>query len=295
MCHECSGTGKFLRLSPDLLASDKKLPIDNGGIIPLASSIINSSLKKKLLHEIEYKLHIAADTPLSKFSARCSRELFYGTQSGKGRNYPGLLHLLQESTHGNGEGQWSEYLSQFYSELSCSACAGTRLNPLALSVKINGRSIADVTKMVPGDFLNFLSSIKFTGKQQVIAAPILKEIRARLEFLIKVGLSYLTLDRGADTLSGGEAQRIRLAAQMGSNLRGVAYILDEPTIGLHPHDNKNLLHILRSLQQKGNSLIIVEHDEETIRSADFIVDLGKGGGIHGGSIVATGSPQDIMH
>ena len=122
----------------------------------------------------------------------------------------------------------------------------------------------------------------------------LQEIRARLEFLHRAGLSYLSLDRGGDTLSGGEAQRIRLAAQMGSSLRGVAYILDEPTIGLHPHDNQNLLRILRSLQKSGNSLIIVEHDEETIRSADFVVDLGPGGGIHGGAVVAAGTPADIM-
>jgi excinuclease ABC subunit A len=159
---------------------------------------------------------------------------------------------------------------------------------------IQGKSIAELTGMTPGRLRDFLLSLKFTGKKQRISEPILLELLPKLELLEKAGLSYLTLDRSADTLSGGEAQRIRLAAQVASNLRGVAYVLDEPTIGIHPHDNKNLLKIIRDLQKKGNSVIIVEHDQETIRNADFIIDLGKGGGTHGGRIVAAGTVHDLM-
>ncbi|MCX5894234.1 MAG: excinuclease ABC subunit UvrA, partial [Proteobacteria bacterium] len=294
-CSECSGTGTFVTLSPELLAPDRQLSISGGGIIPLASALIDRSLKKRIIHEIETKLNISSDVSLQKLPASRIHALFYGSTTGKADAYPGLLPILHESVNGSKTAAWSQYLSQFYREMPCPACSGTRLNPLALSVKLNGRSIADVTTMTPDEARNFLTLLSFTGKKLSIAEPILKEITQRLAFLSNVGLSYLTLNRAGDTLSGGEAQRIRLAAQMGSNLRGVAYILDEPTIGLHPHDNKNLLGILRNLQEKGNSLIIVEHDEETIKSADFIVDLGKGGGIHGGRVVATGTPQDIMH
>jgi len=159
---------------------------------------------------------------------------------------------------------------------------------------IKGKSIAELTSMTPDQLLRFLSSVALTEKQKQISKPILQELLPKLQLLKKAGLSYLTLDRGADTLSTGEAQRIRLAAQVASNLRGVAYVLDEPTIGIHPHDNKNLMKIIRELQHKGNSVIIVEHDEETIRNADFIIDLGIGGGIHGGSIVAAGKIHDVI-
>jgi excinuclease ABC subunit A len=294
-CSSCSGLGINAALSPELIAPDTTRSINEGAIIPLASSFMERHLKKKIMHAIESQLHIPLAMPLQKLPKETFHALFYGADHGAGITFPGLLHILHTSREGNGENSWSQYLSQFYAETACASCRGTRLNPRALSVKLGGCSIAAVTSMTPPEARSFLTSLSFTEKQQIIASPILKELKTRLEFLDRVGLSYLTLDRRGDTLSGGEAQRIRLAAQMGSNLRGVAYILDEPTIGLHPHDNKNLLRILRSLQKRGNTLIIVEHDEETIRSADFVIDLGIGGGIHGGNVVAAGTLQDIMH
>ena len=288
-CSACAGTGREARLAADLLAPDLALSLNAGAVIPLAAADIPRQLRKKILRGIETGLKIDPDTPLQKLSAARRKALFHGS-----RRFPGLISLLHESAEQEEADAWSQYLAQFRREASCSACSGTRLNQLALSVKIDGRSIADVTRMTPPEVLAFIASLSFPEREQAIAAPVVKEIRARLEFLERAGLSYLSLDRGGDTLSGGEAQRIRLAAQMGSSLRGVAYILDEPTIGLHPHDNQNLLRILRSLQKSGNSLIIVEHDEETIRSADFVVDLGPGGGIHGGEVVATGTPAEIM-
>ena len=288
-CSTCSGTGRVACLAPELLAPDRTLSLRQGAVIPLASEHIDRHLRKKIFQGIESGLNIDPEVPLKKLSAARIRALFHGSS-----RFPGIISLLHESADWAEGDAWSRYLAQFRSDGPCSTCGGTRLNALALSVTIGGHTIAAVTRMTPPEVLSFLASLSFPEKQQVIAAPVMKEISARLEFLDRAGLSYLSLDRGGDTLSGGEAQRIRLAAQMGSNLRGVAYILDEPTIGLHPHDNQNLLRILRTLQQSGNSLIIVEHDEETIRSADFVVDLGPGGGIHGGAVVATGTPAEIM-
>jgi excinuclease ABC subunit A len=288
-CSACAGTGKEASLAADLLAPDQTLSINEGAVIPLASEDIARHLRKKILQGIETGLKIDPGSPLQKLSAVRRKALFYGNS-----RFPGIISLLHDSAGEEDGDAWGQYLAQFCRETACSSCSGARLNQLALSVTIGGRSIADITHMTPPELLAFITSLSFPEKQQAIAAPVVQEIRARLEFLEQAGLSYLSLDRGGDTLSGGEAQRIRLAAQMGSNLCGVAYILDEPTIGLHPHDNKNLLRILRTLQKNGNSLIIVEHDEETIRSADFVIDLGPGGGIHGGAVVAAGTPAEIM-
>ncbi len=293
-CSSCSGLGFRAALAPELIAPDRSRSINDGAVIPLASALIDQHMKRKIMHAISSQLQIALDMPLEKLPKEVCRQLFYGADHTAGISFPGLLSLLHTSHAGNGDNAWSQYLLQFYAETPCAACGGTRLNPRALAVKVGGCSIAAVTRMTPPEARSFITSLSFPEKQQMIATPIVKELKTRLEFLERVGLSYLSLDRRADTLSGGEAQRIRLAAQMGSNLRGVAYILDEPTIGLHPHDNKNLLRILRSLQKRGNTLIIVEHDEATIRSADFVIDLGIGGGIHGGTVVAAGTPQDII-
>ena len=182
---------------------------------------------------------------------------------------------------------WKDDIEQFFSETACSDCAGTRLNPTARSVQISGKSISELTAMAPGELLTFLSGLNFTQKQSRICRPVLQELIPKLELLIKSGLSYLTLDRAADTLSGGEAQRMRLAAQTASNLRGALYVLDEPTIGLHPHDTRRMLAIIRELQSRGNSVIVVEHDEDTIRAADHIIDLGPGGGRRGAALSHT--------
>src|SRR5205085_3195899 len=175
----------------------------------------------------------------------------------------------------------------------CPGCHGTRLNPIARHVRVQGRAIAEIAALAAKDSLAWLKTLRFSAGQKIIAQDILPEIGQRLKFLGNVGLDYLALDRSAKTLSGGESQRIRLAAQLGSNLRGVLYVLDEPTIGLHPRDNLHLLETLEALREKGNSLVIVEHDDETMRRADHIVDLGPRAGIHGGEVVATGTLRDI--
>ena len=246
-------------------------------------------MRHKILSHILSALKISADTSLLNIPPARYRALLGGN-----RSFPGLIKLLEDISQQNKTG-WNEYFSQFYIDTECPACGGSRLNSAALSVKINNKSIADLTAMTPANLASFFSAISFTDRQKQIAKPILMELLPKLELLKKAGLSYLTLNRSADTLSGGEAQRIRLSAQVASNLRGIAYVLDEPTIGLHPHDSKNLLKIVRDLQLKGNSIIIVEHDEETIKSADHIIDLGPGGGIHGGNIVASGTLQEITN
>jgi excinuclease ABC subunit A len=214
-CSACSGTGRAALLTAELLAPDRTLSLGRGAVIPLASAHIDRPLKKKILHGIETELKVDPETPLEKLSPSRLKALFHGSS-----RFPGVIRLLQESADAGQEDEWGRYLAQFRTEAPCSACNGTRLNQLALSVTIGGRTIADVTRMTPPGALCFFNALSFPEKQQVIAAPVMKEIRARLEFLERAGLSYLSLDRGGDTLSGGEAQRIRLAAQMGSPIKG---------------------------------------------------------------------------
>jgi len=287
-CPRCSGLGTITALSPDLFVASEKISLREGAVAPLAAPALPAAVKRKLFSDIEKKLKIAPDAPLESLSPAKKRALFFGRGS-----FSGLVSLLGDSELMQKQ-KWCDYMQQFAAEVPCPDCGGSRLNEAARSVLIRGKSIADLSAMTPGRLLQFLSEVSFSGKQKQIARPILHELVPKLELLVKAGLSYLTLDRSADTLSGGEAQRMRLASQVASNLRGVAYVLDEPTIGLHPHDNKNLIGIIRELQQKGNSVIIVEHDEETIRSADYIIDLGPGGGTHGGAVVAAGTLDDIL-
>ncbi len=287
-CDTCSGLGTVTTLSPELLITDKNKTIRKGAIAPLTAPVLSSAIRKKLLRQIQDDLKVPLDTPLKTLTKAQQRRLFEGK-----KNAPGLTELLESPSLQRKSG-WIDYVEQFHTSSPCGTCGGSRLNAAARSVKIRDKSIADLAAMTSGQLLSFLDDLTFDERQQQIALPILQELIPKLELLQKAGLSYLSLDRGANTLSGGEAQRIRLAAQVASNLRGVAYVLDEPTVGLHPHDNKNLLSIIRELQQKGNSVIVVEHDEETIRSADYVIDLGPGGGTHGGHIVAAGTVRDIV-
>ncbi len=287
-CADCSGLGTKVTLTPEFLVTDKHKSISQGAIDALVSPVLSLSTRKKILAQIQNDLRISLKIPLTELSPAKYRSLFYGKKT-----TPGLIEIFDSPSLQKKSG-WSEYAKQFYSETPCPECKGSRLNTAARSIVINNKSIAELVRMTADQLLDFLSSLKFSERQKQIAAPILQELLPKLKLLQKAGLSYLTLDRSADTLSGGESQRIRLAAQIASNLRGVAYVLDEPTIGLHPHDNKNLIHIIKELKQKGNSVIIVEHDEETIKNADFIVDLGIGGGTHGGDIVAAGTLSDII-
>ena len=286
-CPACQGMGVASSLSAAAMIVNRDLSIHDGAIAPLVAPQVPAVVKKRIIGRIERALGLGADEPLSRLTAARYRALISGSSS-----FPGLAALFEPSRAAE-DSKLGEYLAQFRVEEACSECGGSRLNPAARSVRIRDKSIADLTAMTADGLLRFLDDLTFSGRQSAIARPILQELAPKLELLEKAGLSYLNLDRSADTLSGGEAQRMRLAAQVASNLRGVAYILDEPTIGLHPHDNRKLIGIIRDLQRKGNTVIIVEHDEETIRSADYVVDLGPGGGTHGGTVVAAGSPAEL--
>src|SRR5205085_6659305 len=231
----------------------------------------------------------ALRVPLSRSFADLSERSRETVLSGSGE-CGGLLGFLDELWE---DEDLQEALSPFLGESPCPACAGQRLKPQARAVRVCGQTIAEVTAATVSAARAVVSSYRFGNRDRLVAADVLKEIEPRLRFLEQVGLGYLALDRRADTLSGGEAQRIRLAAQLGSNLQGVCYILDEPTIGLHPRDNEMLLDMLRELPARGNSVIIVEHDEATIRSADVVVDLGPGAGSRVGEIVAIGSADAL--
>jgi excinuclease ABC subunit A len=236
------------------------------------------------------RLSIDLKRSFAKIGKRQREYLIFGTEG-----VEGAIPYL-EGVYRDARGEIQEYLGQFRSPLTCNTCGGSRLNPTARAVQVAGLGIHKLTDMTPDKVLGFLqkAGLHRDSRRHIISENILKEITERLSFLNQVGLSYLQLSRASDTLSGGEAQRIRLASQLGSNLRGVCYILDEPTIGLHVRDNRLLLNTLRDLQNRGNSVVIVEHDEDTIRNADHVIDLGPGGGTQGGEIVATGSPNEIQ-
>ncbi len=289
-CPSCRGMGYREAFDPDLVISDRRLSLDEGAIVPLAKNSKkfprSASYRARVLR-MATRLRIHRRRAFNKV-ARKQRELFlFGTAEIEGV-LPYLERIYRDAT-----GELATHLEQFRSQTPCSECEGARLNRVARAVRLGGLGIDRVADMTPEGALQFLSSVDLQGRTGIIAENILKEITARLSFLLQIGLSYLQLSRRSDTLSGGEAQRIRLAAQLGSNLRGVCYILDEPTIGLHARDNRVLLKTLRQLQRAGNSVIIVEHDEDTIRHADHVIDLGPGGGAEGGEVVAVGSPAEI--
>ena len=289
-CPACRGMGYREAFDPELVVSDRGVSLDEGAIVPLVNSskkFPRSASHSARVLRMATKLKIDRRRTFDKV-ARKQREAFlFGTTELEGV-LPYLERIYTEAT-----GELAEHLQQFRSQTPCSECGGGRLNRIARAVRLSGLGIHQVADLTPEGALQFLSGVDLQGRTGVIADNILKEITARLSFLLQVGLSYLQLSRRSDTLSGGEAQRIRLAAQLGSNLRGVCYILDEPTIGLHVRDNRVLLNTLRQLQRAGNSVVIVEHDEDTIRQADHVIDLGPGGGAAGGEVVAVGSPAEI--
>jgi excinuclease ABC subunit A len=255
-------------------------------------------LQKELDESYEAR-GIGAAKPWGRLAKKTQEEILYGG-SGRGA-FGGIIPRLRE-LWGDGEDEASQELGELLAESACSACGGRRLNARAQAVRVNDKAIWQVTAFSVEEAKNYFEHLPIAQakngnaeRDRAVAEKILREIQQRLNFLAEVGLPYLTLDRRADTLSGGEAQRIRLAAQLGSNLRGVCYILDEPTIGLHPRDNAMLLSTLRRLEQSGNSVLVVEHDETTIQSADLIVDLGPGAGVHGGNVVSIGSPEEIRN
>ena len=287
-CPQCNGLGFVEDFDPGLIIPDKNRSIKDGAILPYQGGPFDSRFRNKLWRDIQDKLRIRIDIPIKKISPEKQKALSCGTAGFEGI-IPQMRRLMRDSYHNSLIGR----LGQFLREIECPKCQGQRLKPQALAVKIAGKSIAELTALTPKKALDFLSSLSLSKRDSAVAENILHELKVKLRFLEEVGLSYLTLERRGDTLSAGEAQRVKLAAQLGSNLRGVCYILDEPTIGLHPRDNQRLLAILKELRDKGNSIVVVEHDKDTILNADLIVDMGPGGGRNGGEIIIVGSVEEL--
>ena len=309
-CPECFGLGYKMEFSEELMIPDPSLSINQGAIAVLGwqSCTDRSSFTRAILDALCKEYHFDLDTPFEDYPKEIHDVLIYGTDGKevkvyyKGQRGEGIYPVAFEGLIKNVERRYRETGSQtmkaeyetFMNITPCSACKGQRLKPGALAVTVGDKNISEVTTLSIERLQKFLDELQLTETQQLIGNQILKEIKARISFLMDVGLDYLTLARATGTLSGGEAQRIRLATQIGSGLVGVAYILDEPSIGLHQRDNDKLLATLKHLRDLGNSLIVVEHDEDTMLAADYIVDIGPGAGEHGGQVVAVGNAQEIM-
>jgi excinuclease ABC subunit A len=305
-CPGCSGLGVKLEFDQDLVIPDRSLSFNEGGCVPYNP---DSAWHRSRFESLAKHYKFSLDTPFKDLPKKIMSALLYGTsddikvryenRDGTGHfeynsPFPGVLEDLKRrylETQSTGIKEW---LEKFMSQKPCEDCGGRRLKPEALAVTVGGRSIWELASLSVTDSLKFFESVKFGQNERKIAGQILKEINARLGFMKNVGLDYLTLERKSATLSGGEAQRIRLATQIGSSLVGVLYILDEPSIGLHQRDNQRLIDTLLYLRDLGNTLIVVEHDEQTLRTADHIVDLGPGAGVHGGRVIAQGSPKEVM-
>ena len=303
-CQHCAGIGNMQQISVEKLLPHKELSLREGAIAANGfKTMTEDSWTGPLLAEVGKEYGFTLDTPIERFSKEGLHALMYGTGGkrysvvryfgGQGRpsnsTFDGVVGIIEKRMKMAG----GDYYQEFVEEVSCPKCDGRRLSPMVLGVTVAGLNIDEICHLSIGKMLDFVNKIVLSDMQMEIAKEILKEIKARLSFLISVGLDYLTLSRKAGTLSGGEAQRIRLATQIGSALTGVLYILDEPSIGLHQRDNGKLIRTLKDLRDIGNSVIVVEHDEETMQASDFIVDIGPGAGIHGGEIVAAGTPDEI--
>ena len=307
-CPECSGLGTRMKISPDILFPDKSKSLRQGALNAMGfNAEEDNGIAAQYFTAMGEKYGFTLDTPVKEFSKEAWKAILYGTGKDKITiHYEGPRGMAEYATAFEGviptmERRYMETKSdvmkqayeEYMAEEECPACHGQRLKPEALGVTVNGKNLAEVSALPIHEARTFFQSLTLTEKESMIAAQILKEIDARLGFLIDVGLGYLTLGRAAGTLSGGEAQRIRLATQIGSALMGVLYVLDEPSIGLHQRDNQKLINTLKRMRDLGNTLIVVEHDEDTMYAADWIVDVGPGAGIHGGNIVAQGTVEDI--
>ena len=292
-CPQCEGMGFINDFDPDLLVTHPDKSLREGAIAVFEGRYVREYQKKKLFREIEAQLGTSSQKPFGKLKEKERHLVLYGKDNGKRGQFMGIIPFLRQILAPSEESNTVDSFSEFMREGACFGCRGKRLKENALAVKVQGLGIWDVVSLSVAEAERLYRTISFAPHEEAIGKSIVEEINARLKFLLQVGLSYLTLNRRGDTLSGGESQRIRLAAQLGSNLRGACYILDEPTIGLHPRDNQILIDTLKTLRDAGNSVVVVEHDEATIRQGDFIIDLGPGGGIHGGDIVAAGSLETI--
>ncbi len=309
-CPTCTGLGSQLRADPELVIPNENLSILDGAIqAPGWNNIKSDSISRMYFEALSKKYKFKLDAPVKTFSKPVKDIILYGTKNekltlhydqprGRGTLYQpfeGIINNLERRYRETQSDGAKRELEECMSERPCPTCQGRRLRPEVLAVTVGGLSIDQFCALPVEQALDFIDHLELSGQKQQIAGQILKEIRARLGFLQSVGLKYLTLDRKAGTLSGGESQRIRLATQIGSLLMGVLYILDEPSIGLHQRDNAMLLDTLRHLRDLGNTLIVVEHDEDTMRAADYLIDVGPGAGIHGGEIVAAGTPEEVMN
>ena len=303
-CPACNGLGTKQYFDPYLVVPDSSLSINEGAILPWKER--GQAFLRPVLEGLAKHYHFSLDTPFGQLTKSVQDLLLYGSEGekisfkvkGKGaphlfrQEFEGVIRELEKRREDDREG--AKELEELMSMISCPECEGARLKREVLSVKVGGKSIAEVTRLYVKEALEFLRDLELTPRSQKIAHGVLREIEERLKFMIEVGLDYLTLDRNAATLSGGESQRIRLATQIGSSLVGVLYILDEPSIGLHQRDHLRLLRTLKRLRDLGNTVVVVEHDEETIRSADYIIDMGPGPGEKGGEIVFAGPPEALM-
>jgi excinuclease ABC subunit A len=308
-CEACHGLGYLLELDPDLVTPDPELTLEQGAIVPWNAATTMGSWNHQILLSVCRHFSIPIDAPYRRLSEKHKKILLHGsggerirmrwearTREGHGeflREFEGVIPSLLRRYRETQSEDIRRWVEGFMTQRDCPSCKGTRLKKESLAVFVGEKNIADLSSMSIDAVKAFLAALELGGRQARIAAPILKEIRQRLDFLINVGLSYLTLERTASTLSGGESQRIRLATQIGSRLTGVIYILDEPSIGLHPCDNEKLLATLFALRDLGNTLVVIEHDRDTMLRADHLIDIGPGAGIHGGKVVAEGTPEEV--
>ena len=309
-CPDCYGLGYKMEFDEDLIIPDKSLSINQGAIVVLGWQSANDgkSFSNAILQALALKYNFSLDTPFEDYPKEIHDILIYGTNGEKvavrykGQRGIGVYDIAFEGLIKNVERRYRETSAEstkaeyetFMRFTPCATCHGQRLKKESLAVTIGDKNIYEMTEMSVRDLRQYLDELQLTETQLKIGKEILKEIKGRLQFLVDVGLDYLSLSRATGTLSGGEAQRIRLATQIGSGLVGVAYIMDEPSIGLHQNDNDKLLATLKHLRDLGNTLIVVEHDEDTMRAADYVVDIGPGAGEHGGQVIATGTAEDIM-
>ena len=308
-CKKCDGLGTFKEIDPDLIIPDKKMSINQGAIKASGWNVAEgSSIARMYMDALAKEYNFSLDMPVEMINDEGLNAILYGTDGKKLKmkrvtSYGSGTYLSEfEGIINNLKRRYAETTSDYartaieevMQECTCGECKGSRLKPEAMAVTVGGKNIYEFCSMSVSEELDFVNNLELTEKEQMIGNLVLKEIKERLTFLNSVGLDYLSLARESGTLSGGEAQRIRLATQIGSSLMGVLYILDEPSIGLHQRDNEKLLDTLRHLRDLGNTLIVVEHDEDTMRAADFLVDIGPGAGIHGGELIAAGTPEEVM-
>ncbi|MED5262149.1 MAG: excinuclease ABC subunit UvrA [Myxococcota bacterium] len=308
MCGDCNGLGNRVEMDPDLAIPTPSLTIDQGAIKPWGGDVSTKTSWSGLRVQILEELGVPFDVPWKKIPMKLRKQTLYGTgdrefevrwsgkRGGKGTfvmNWEGVLPRLMRRFREAGSERAKRWHSQFLAQADCSTCDGTRLRPESAAVRVGDRTIVEISADTVEDSHRYFAALRLEGAAGQIAREILKEIRARLDFLQSVGLGYLSLDRSGPSLSGGESQRIRLASQVGSDLTGVIYILDEPSIGLHQRDNRRLLKTLERMRDIGNTIVVVEHDEETIRAADHVVDFGPGAGVRGGRVVHAGTPKSL--